>query len=51
MDKKLTPSLRRLDGHYMAMQAGFWAMFAAVCAYQTALLLDRGFSKIGRAHV
>ncbi len=44
MDKKLTPSLRRLDGHYMAMQAGFWAMFAAVCAYQTALLLDRGFS-------
>lgn len=35
---------RRLDLHYIAMQAGFWAMFAAVCAYQTALLLGRGFS-------
>ena len=39
-----TPSLRRLDGHYMAMQMGFWAMFAAIVAYQTALLLERGFS-------
>ena len=38
------PSLRRLDYHYIAMQAGFWAMFAAIVAYQTALLLDRGFS-------
>ena len=38
------PSFRRLDGHYIAMQIGFWAMFAAVCAYQTALLLSRGFS-------
>ena len=38
------PSLRRLDYHYIAMQAGFWAMFAAVVAYQTALLLERGFS-------
>ena len=28
----------------MAMQAGFWAMFAAIVAYQTALLLERGFS-------
>ena len=26
------------------MQAGYWAMFAAFCGYQTALLLDRGFS-------
>ena len=39
-----TPSLRRLNWHYMAMQMGFWAMFAAIVAYQTALLLDRGFS-------
>lgn len=39
-----TPSARRLDFHYIAMQAGFWAMFAGVCAYQTALLLNRGFS-------
>ena len=37
-------SLRRLDYHYIAMQAGFWAMFAAIVAYQTALLLERGFS-------
>lgn len=38
------PSLRRLDIHYIVMQAGFWAMFAAIVAYQTALLLQRGFS-------
>ncbi|NCB62414.1 MAG: MFS transporter [Clostridia bacterium] len=28
----------------MAMQAGFWAMFAAICAFQAALLYGRGFS-------
>ena len=39
-----SPSLRRLDWHYIAMQMGFWAMFAAIVAYQTALLLERGFS-------
>ncbi len=39
-----TPSYRRLDLHYIVMQAGFWAMFAAIVAYQTALLLERGFS-------
>lgn len=44
MNDNTTPSARRLDYHYIAMQAGFWAMFAGVCAYQTALLLDRGFS-------
>lgn len=38
------PSHRRLDYHYIAMQLGFWAMFAAVCGYQAALLLARGFS-------
>ena len=38
------PSFRRLDYHYIVMQAGFWAMFASVVAYQTALLLERGFS-------
>ena len=38
------PSVRRLDYHYMAMQIGFWAMFAAVCAYQAALLTSRGFT-------
>lgn len=38
------PSVRRLDYHYMAMQIGFWAMFAAICAYQAALLTSRGFT-------
>lgn len=38
------PSARRLDYHYIAMQAGFWAMFAAICAYQAALLGERGFT-------
>lgn len=43
------PSHNRLSWHYMALQAGFWAMFAAVCAYQAALLAGRGFtsSEIG----
>lgn len=44
MNDNTLPSARRLDYHYIAMQAGFWAMFAGVCAYQTALLLNRGFS-------
>lgn len=38
------PSKRRLDLHYIALQAGFWAAFAAICAYQAALLQGRGFS-------
>lgn len=38
------PSHRRLDNHYIIMQIGYWAMFAAFCGYQTALLLSRGFS-------
>ena len=38
------PSQRRLDYQYMIMQAGYWAMFAAFCGYQTALLLERGFT-------
>lgn len=43
-DSQSMPSLRRLDLHYMLMQAGFWAMFAAICAYQAALLRQRGFT-------
>lgn len=43
MDHAL-PSNRRLDYHYIAMQAGYWAMFAAICAFQTPLLLERGFT-------
>ncbi len=38
------PSHRRLDWHYIAMQAGYWAMFASIVAFQTALLLERGFT-------
>ncbi|SCJ47535.1 putative 3-phenylpropionic acid transporter [uncultured Flavonifractor sp.] len=38
------PSLRRLDLHYIVMQMGYWAMFAAICAYLAALLGERGFS-------
>ena len=45
MDKPLKfASDRRLNLHYFVMQAGYWAMFAAFCGYQTALLLGRGFS-------
>lgn len=42
--KRPFPSDRRLNLHYIAMQIGFWAMFAAICAYLTALLRARGFS-------
>ncbi len=38
------PSLRRLNIHYALMQTGYWAMYASICAYQTALLLERGFT-------
>lgn len=44
-----TPDARKLDLHYIALQAGFWAVFAAICGYQAALLQGRGFtnSQIG----
>lgn len=35
---------RRLDFHYIVMQCGFWALFAAIVSYQAALLQGRGFS-------
>lgn len=38
------PSPRQLNWHYIAMQAGFWAMFASIVAFQTPLLLARGFT-------
>lgn len=38
------PSKRSLDFHYIGMQVAFWAVFAAICAYQATLLLSRGFS-------
>lgn len=49
MTQMSTPDARRLDLHYIALQAGFWAMFAAICGYQAALLQGRCFtnSQIG----
>ncbi len=38
------PSHRRLNLHYMVMQAGYWAMFASIVAFQSPLLLARGFT-------
>lgn len=38
------PSKRSLDVHYILMQVAFWAVFAAICAYQATLLLARGFT-------
>ena len=42
-DKRL-PSLRRVNLLYSVMQVAYWAMYAAFVGYQTALLLERGFS-------
>ena len=38
------PSTRRINLHYFAMQAGFWSIYAAVCAYHVSLLMARGFT-------
>ncbi|HWS42573.1 MAG TPA: MFS transporter [Pseudoflavonifractor sp.] len=38
------PTHRRLNWHYIAMQAGYWAAFASIVAFQTPLLLTRGFT-------
>lgn len=38
------PSSKRLTAQYILMQTAFWAVFAAICAYQATLLLSRGFS-------
>lgn len=45
----MTVDAKRLNLQYIALQAGFWAMFAAICAYQASLLQTRGFtnSQIG----
>ena len=50
MQKQLKfASDRRLNLHYFVMQAGYWAMFAAFCGYQTALLLGRGIGSMAYA--
>jgi PPP family 3-phenylpropionic acid transporter len=38
------PSLKRINWMYSLVQIAYWAMFAAFAGYQTALLLERGFS-------
>ncbi len=38
------PSPKRLNAQYILMQVAFWAASAALCAYQAALLLHRGFT-------
>ena len=38
------PSHRRLETHYIIMQIAYWAMFASIVAFQSPLLLARGFS-------
>ena len=38
------PSTRRINLHYIALQAGFWSIYAAVCAYHVSLLMVRGFT-------
>jgi PPP family 3-phenylpropionic acid transporter len=37
-------SLRRLNSLYILLHLVYWAMFAAFAGYQTALVLNRGFS-------
>ena len=39
-----TPSLRRLNIQYSLLHIAYWAAFASFAGYQTALLLERGFS-------
>lgn len=38
------PSSRRLNAQYILIQLVYWTASAAMCAYQAALLLHRGFS-------
>jgi PPP family 3-phenylpropionic acid transporter len=38
------PSARRVRLTYCLLQIGFWGMLGAFCGFQSAILLDRGFS-------
>lgn len=38
------PSKRRVTVCYCLMQIGFWGMLGAFCGFQTAIVLDRGFT-------
>ena len=39
-----TPSLRRVNVQYTLVHLAYWAAYAAFAGFQTALLLDRGFT-------
>jgi len=41
---KKTPSLCRVNTMYILVQLLYWSMYGAFCGFQTALLLERGFS-------
>ena len=44
-------SRKRIVICYILLQASFWGMLSSICAYQAAVVLDRGFTagQIGRA--
>lgn len=44
MDEQKLPTLRRVNVMYTLLHIAYWAMYAALAGYQTALLLERGFS-------
>lgn len=44
MSNGLMPSQQRVDRLYCLLQIGFWGMMAAFTGYQTAIVLNRGFS-------
>ena len=37
-------SRRRIVLCYLLLQASFWGMISSICAYQAAIVLDRGFT-------
>ena len=37
-------SRKRIVICYILLQASFWGMLSSICAYQAAVVLDRGFT-------
>ena len=37
-------SRKRIVLCYVLLQASFWGMISSICAYQAAIVLDRGFT-------
>jgi PPP family 3-phenylpropionic acid transporter len=44
MTETRLPSARRVNACYVLVHVAYWAAYAALAGYQTALLLDRGFT-------